>query len=202
MRAQGSESSDVKASIALVAASVEAKRPSMSLAAGADGQVTLMFSDMHDYTGMMERLGDRRALKIVEDHNAIVRTHCEAHGGLEVELRGDGFLVAFPAPLAGVRCAVALHRAFEAYSRGHAEQPIRIRIGLHCGEAIRDEDKFFGKTVIHAFRVADLAARDEILVSGHLQSLVEGRGLEFRDEREVTLKGFSGTHAIARVKWR
>ncbi len=193
--------SHVKASIVLVAASVEAKRPSMSLAAGADGTVTLMFSDMHDYTGMMERLGDRKALAVVEAHNRIVRTHCEAHGGLEVELRGDGFLIAFSTPLTGVRCAVALQRAFEAYSRGHPEEPIRIRIGLHCGEAIRDEDKFFGKTVIHAFRVADLAARDEILVSGHLQSLVEGRGLEFGDEREVTLKGFTGVHPIARVEW-
>ncbi len=96
---------------------------------------------------------------------------------------------------------MALQRAFEAYSRGHSEQPIWIRIGLHCGEAIRDEDKFFGKTVIHAFRIADLAARDEILVSGHLQSLVGGRGFEFRDEREVTLKGFTGVHSIARVEW-
>jgi len=201
MWAQGSQSSDVKASIAVVAASVEAKRPSMSLAAGSDGTVTLMFSDMHDFTGLTERLGDRSALRVVEDHNRIVRTQCEAHGGFEVELRGDGFLVAFPTPLSGVRCAVALQRAFEAYSRGHPEQPIQIRIGLHCGEAIRDEDKFFGKTVIHAFRIADLAAREEILVSGHIKSLVDGRGFQIGDEREVTLKGFTGTHAIARVEW-
>jgi class 3 adenylate cyclase len=201
MWAQGSESSDIKASIALVAASVEAKRPSMSLATGADGTVTLMFSDMHDYTGMMERLGDRSALRIVEDHNRIVRTQCEAHGGFEVELRGDGFLVAFSTPLAGVRCAVALQRAFDAYSRGHPEEPIRIRIGLHCGEAIRDQDKFFGRTVIHAFRVADLAASAEILVSNQVKSLIGDRGLQFSDEREVTLKGFSGTHSVARVEW-
>jgi class 3 adenylate cyclase len=161
-----------------------------------------MFSDMHDYTGMTERLGDRAALRIVADHNKIVRTQCQAHGGFEVELRGDGFLVAFPTPLAGVRCAVALQRAFEAYSRGHPEQPIRLRIGLHCGEALRDEDKFFGKTVIHAFRVADLAEAEQILVSGHLKSLIEARGLRFSDERDVTLKGFSGQHRIAAVDWR
>ncbi|MEM7437888.1 MAG: adenylate/guanylate cyclase domain-containing protein, partial [Myxococcota bacterium] len=202
MRAQGSDSGDVKASIALVAASVEAKRPNMSSAAGADGSVTLMFSDMVDYTGMMERLGDRNALKVVEDHNRIVRTQCEAHGGLEVELRGDGFLIAFPTPTAGLRCAVALQRAFEAYSRGHPSEPIRIRIGLHCGEAIRDKDKFFGRTVIHAFRIADLAARDEILVSGDVQSSSADRGFQFADAREVTLKGFSGTHPICRVEWR
>ncbi len=142
------------------------------------------------------------ALEVVENHNRIVRTQCEAHGGFEVELRGDGFLIAFATPLSGVRCAVALQRAFEAYSRGHAEQPIRIRIGLHCGEAIRDEDKFFGKTVIHAFRIADLAASEEILISGHLKQLVESRGtFRFADERRVTLKGFSGEHPIVRVEW-
>jgi class 3 adenylate cyclase len=164
--------------------------------------VTLLFSDMHDYTAMTERLGDHAALRVVADHNRIVRTQCTAHGGFEVELRGDGFLVAFPTPLAGVRCAVALQRAFEAYSRGHREQPIRIRVGLHCGEALRDQDKFFGKTVIHAFRVADLAQADEILVSGHLQALIADRGFRFSDERDVTLKGFSGQHRIASVAWR
>jgi class 3 adenylate cyclase len=202
MRAQGSGSAGVKASIAVVAASVEAKRPSMASAAGADGSVTLMFSDMHDYTAMTERLGDRTALRVVADHNKIVRTHCEAHGGFEVELRGDGFLVAFPTPASGVRCAVALQRAFEAYSRGHPEQPIRLRIGLHCGEALRDQDKFFGRTVIQAFRVADLAQAEEILISGHLQAQIADRGFRFRDAREVTLKGFSGQHRIAAVEWR
>jgi class 3 adenylate cyclase len=202
MRAQGSESTGVKASIAVVAASVDARRPSLAQAAGADGSVTLLFSDMHDYTGITERLGDRGALRVVVDHNRIVRTQCEAHGGFEVELRGDGFLVAFPTPLAGVRCAVALQRAFEAYSRGHPEQPIRIRVGLHCGQALRDEDKFFGKTVIQAFRVADLAAADEILVSAQVQALIGNRGFRFSGERDVTLKGFSGQHRIAAVAWR
>jgi class 3 adenylate cyclase len=98
-------------------------RSRSSILVAADGSVTLMFSDMHDDTGMTERLGDHAALRLVADHNKIVRTQCEAHGGVEVELRGEGFLVAFPTPLSGVRCAVALQRAFEAYSRGHPGQP-------------------------------------------------------------------------------
>jgi class 3 adenylate cyclase len=203
MRAQGSSSSHVKASIQLVAASVEAKRPSMSMAVGEDGTVTLMFSDMYDYTGMMERLGDRKALNVVEDHNAIVRTQCEAHGGFEVELRGDGFLVAFPTPQSGVRCGIALQQAFAEFSRTHTDEPLSVRIGLHTGEAIRDADKFFGKTVIHAFRVADLAKSEEILISGDVKAAIADRGtFRIEDERNVTLKGFSGQHPIARVEWR
>jgi class 3 adenylate cyclase len=101
-----------------------------------------------------------------------------------------------------LRCAIALQRAFADHNSLKPEQPIHIRIGLHTGEAIRDADKFFGKTVIQAFRIADMAAPEEILVSGYLRELVEDRGgFTFTDQRAVTLKGFSGEHAIVRVAW-
>jgi len=56
--------------------------------------------------------------------------------------------------------------------------------------------------VIQAFRVADLVQAEQILVSGRLKNLIEERGFTFSDERDVTLKGFSGQHRIASVDWR
>jgi class 3 adenylate cyclase len=203
MRAQGSESSNVKRSIAVVASSVDARRPDLSAAVNAQGEVTLMFSDMAGYTAMTERLGDRAALLIVQAHNEIVRRECSAFGGFEVELRGDGFLVAFPSALSGVRCGIALHRQFADYSEQHPEEPIHLRIGLHTGQAIRDIDKFFGKTVIQAFRISDLAAADELLISEDVRQKVEGASnLRFQDEQVVTLKGISGEHRLVAVEWR
>ena len=74
---------------------------------------------------------------------------------------------------------------------------IRIRIGLHTGEAIKDADKFFGKRVVQAFRVADLAQGGEILVSSLTKELVESAGdLSFDEGREVELKGLEGTHRV------
>jgi class 3 adenylate cyclase len=187
----------------MVASSVGARRPDMSSAVNEEGAVTLMFSDMASYTAMTERLGDREALRVVRAHNAIVRRECDAHGGFEVELRGDGFLVAFPNPLSGVRCGIALQRAFAQYSEEHPEEPLRVRIGLHTGEAIRDVDKFFGKTVIQAFRIADLARAEEILISEDVRSQIEVVGnFRFLDERLVTLKGISGEHRLVAVGWR
>ena len=186
-----------------VDAAVDARRPDFTGTADATGEVTLMFSDMADYTSMTERLGDHDALKVVQAHNEIVRAQCEAHGGIEVELRGDGFLVAFPSALSGVRCGIALQNAFVQYSARHPEQPIQLRIGLHTGQAIRDVDKFFGKTVIQAFRISDLAAADEILISEDVRQRVEGAGnLRFEGEQVVTLKGISGEHRLVAVAWR
>jgi class 3 adenylate cyclase len=92
--------------------------------------------------------------------------------------------------------------AFADYSEKHPEEPIRVRIGLHTGEAIKDADKFFGKTVIQAFRLADLAKGAETLVSSDLKAMVErADDLRFDDGREVELKGISGTHRVFAVEW-
>jgi tetratricopeptide (TPR) repeat protein len=61
-RAKESSSTDVESSIASVAASVEATRPNVARAASLDGCVTLLFSDLAEFTAMTERLGDRRRI--------------------------------------------------------------------------------------------------------------------------------------------
>jgi class 3 adenylate cyclase len=64
-------------------------------------------------------------------------------------------------------------------------------------------DKFFGKTVIQAFRISDLAGADEILISEDVRQKVEGAGnLRFQGEHVVTLKGISGEHRLIAVDWR
>jgi class 3 adenylate cyclase len=169
--------------------------------AAADGTVTLMFSDMEGFAAMTERLGDLKAHRIVEGHNRVVEEQTRAHGGHTVELRGDGFLLAFSSPGQALLCAVGLQRAFAAFSED-AEEPLRVRIGLHTGEALRDADRFFGKTVIQAFRIADLARGGEILVSSLVRELTESTtDLRFDEGREVALKGLSGMHKIFAVHW-
>ena len=103
----------------------------------------------------------------------------------------------------GLSCAVALQRLFVQYSEEHPEQPLRLRIGLHTGQAIRDKDKFFGKTVIQAFRIADLAQGQEILVSQELCEASDGAPeYRFGEVREVSLKGIRGTKRIFSVDWQ
>jgi len=88
-----------------------------------------------------------------------------------------------------VLCAIAIQRAFARDAEANPEEPIRVRIGLHTGEAIQDEDKFFGKTVIQAFRVADLAEGGEILASRTVRDLAVGSKLVFEDRGTHALKG-------------
>jgi class 3 adenylate cyclase/DNA polymerase III delta prime subunit len=200
LEVQGIDASHTNRSIYSVARSVQSKRPDFQKHAAADGTVTLMFSDMEGFTAMTERLGDEAALQVVQAHNGILREQLKAHGGREVDSQGDGFLLAFPSPRAGAEAAMAMQRAFAAYAEQHPEEPIRIRIGMHTGQAIRDADKFFGRTVIMACRIADQAQATEILVSDDVRQAV-GDDFTLGMARELTLKGFSGTHPAHPLTW-
>jgi class 3 adenylate cyclase len=203
LHAQGSSTStEVKRTIDVVAASIGARRPDMSLHAAPDGTVTLLFSDMEGFTSMTERLGDLRAHEVIRRHNAVVRRSCGEHSGYEVELQGDGFLLAFGSARNALHCAIAIQRAFARDAEAHPEEPIRVRIGCHTGEALRDADRFFGKTVILAARIASEAKGGEIVTSDVLKQLTESSGdLRFDSEREVELKGLAGSHTIHSVSW-
>jgi class 3 adenylate cyclase len=151
---------------------------------------------------MTERLGDLRAREVIRRHNAVVRRELAAHGGYEVELQGDGFLLAFASARKALVCAMAIQRALAADAERNPDEPIRVRIGAHTGEVLRDADRFFGKTVILASRIAAQARGGEILASALVRDLTEHSGdLRFEDGRDVELKGISGAQRIYTVTW-
>ena len=200
--AEGAALRMVKSSIEAVIASVERRRPDFGAAAAPDGAVTIAFSDMEGFSAMTERLGDRKAHGVIKTHNAIVRAALKAHGGQEVELQGDGFLLAFPAPAEALRCAADIQRACAKHSARRGAEPIRVRIGLHSGTPIKEGDRFFGITVILAARIAAQAGGGEILLSSDLHELVGSEGgFVFGDSREAALKGLAGTHRMFPLLW-
>jgi class 3 adenylate cyclase len=168
-----------------------------------DGTVTIMFSDIEGYTSMVERLGDNKAQQVLRAHNEIIRRQVEAHGGFEVKVQGDGFMLAFSSAARALRCAVAIQRDFEAYNAEHPDEPLKVRMGLHTGEAIRDADDFLGTTVILASRIASSATGGQIFVSSLLRELCSSSGeFSFDGGIEVELKGLSRPHRVFAVDWQ
>jgi class 3 adenylate cyclase len=167
-----------------------------------EGTVTILFSDMVNYAGMTEALGDRASRELLQEHHRIVRQLVGQHGGREVKVQGDGFMMAFGGVARALRCAVEMQRAFGDYSLDHPERPIQVHIGVHTGEAFEEDDDFLGHTVIVASRLADVAGPDEILVSSLSEQLVLRSGeFRFGDQREVTLKGLANPQRAAMLEW-
>jgi class 3 adenylate cyclase len=111
-------------------------------------------------------------------------------------------MIAFSSARRAALCAIAVHRSFAAYCESHPELPIRVRMGLHVGEAIKESSDFFGKAVILAARITTLAQGGQILVSSTLHDLAANAGdLRFAPIGAKELKGLAGTHQIFEVVW-
>ena len=168
------------------------------------GTLSILFTDIEDSTPMTERLGDLRAREVIAIHNQIVREQVLKWEGYEVKSAGDGFMIAFPSARRALQCAIGIQRGLAVYSHEHHEIPLRVRIGVHTGEAIREEGgDFFGKAVIVAARVGSLAQAGEILVSAVVKEVTQDAGdFRYDEGHEVTLKGLAGTHRVYRLEWQ
>ena len=184
-----------------VAEAVQHERPSLSRATAPNGTVTILFTDIEGSTGLTEELGDREWMQVLHVHNSIVRDHTAAHAGVTVKSQGDGFMLAFPSAHDGVRCAIGIQRAMDELEI--AGRRLRVRIGVHTGETIREADDFFGKAVIIAARIASEARGSEILVSALVKELVESsREFGFEGPTPVELRGVRAVHDLYAVRWR
>jgi class 3 adenylate cyclase/ketosteroid isomerase-like protein len=172
-------------------------QPDLSASLAVDGTVTIVFTDIVDSTVMLARLGDRAWLEVIRRHNAVIEQVTAAHGGTVIETQGDGSMLAFSSARRAVLCAQAIQQEID---RAFAElsPPIRVRIGIHTGDAIREAEQFFGTTVHYAARVASHATGGEVLVSSAVHELLVSStpDLAFLDGRDVDLKGIAGRHRL------
>ena len=167
-----------------------------------DGTVTILFCDMVDYAGMTERLGDQASRQLLHDHHRIVRDALARHDGREINVQGDGFMLAFGGVARALRCAVDIQRTISAYVPRAEDETIAVHIGVHTGDAVAEDDDFLGLTVIVASRLADAAGPGEILVSSLSEQLVQGSGeFTFAGHRETHLKGMTRAQDAATLAW-
>ncbi len=179
-----------------LAAAVNSERPDFGPATAPDGTVTILFSDIAGSTEINDRLGDLRWLELLRIHHDIVRDQVRAHRGFEVKAQGDGFMVAFPSARSAVHCAQAIQLEMQTKLGDHPDGPIAVRIGLHTGEAIKEEDDFYGRNVTLAARIAGQAQPGQILASAVVKHLTESTGdVRFGAPETVELKGL-GTETV------
>ncbi len=202
LEVHGVATTDRSSTIHTMSSLILRERPDLRGPAAPDGTVTIMFSDSEGSTLLTDQLGDRRWMEVLAHHNEIVRREVARERGFEVKSAGDGFMVAFSSAARAVRASIAIQRALADYNADQTHVPIKVRIGLHTGEAIREADDFFGRNVNVAARIGAAADGGEILVSSLLKELTDSGGEFTYDEpRDLTLKGLSGTHRAYPVVW-
>ncbi len=185
-------------SIDLVAAAYDADRDNETEVPVSFGTTTIVFSDIESSTARAEELGDQRWFELLTKHNDVVRRRVQAYHGKEIKSQGDGFMLSFPSARGAVQCMVAVQQDLAEHNERHPDRHVRIRVGIHTGEAIVDGDgDLFGKHVILAARIANEAVGGEILVSSLVRQIIEAHGdMTFGEGRVTQLKGLAGSYTV------
>jgi class 3 adenylate cyclase len=126
----------------------------------------VMFTDLVASTELIVRFGEAGAHERRQRHFELLRRAIAAHGGHEVKNLGDGLMVIFAEAADSVDCAAAMQRAV-----ADDADRLGLRVGLHVGELLREEDDYFGTTVIVASRLCDAAKSGQILASAMLAEI-------------------------------
>jgi class 3 adenylate cyclase len=198
VRLQGLTSEDMGSSIVILNRAMQAEQPDLRPAASPEGIVTLLFSDIENSTPHNEQMGDTIWMELLRAHNLLIEREVAAAGGSVVKTMGDGFMVAFSSARAALGCAISAQRALGASKQ---LQGIRVRMGLHTGEMIREGDDFFGRHVTLAARIASSALGGQIVVSDVVHELVSGGDFVFSDQGEVAMKGFVEPVRVWQLEW-
>jgi len=161
--------------------------------------VTILFSDIESSTERASEMGDVAWFALLEAHNRLFREELARTGGREIKSQGDGFMLTFSSVRRALRFSVAVQRRLADESPGG----LRVRMGLHTGEAIYDTSgDLFGRHVNKAARVANLAVGGQVLASATVREIAVGADeFRFEDGIEVDLKGLTGRHVVHDLVW-
>src|SRR5438876_1139479 len=136
------------------------------------GTVTFLFTDIEGSTRLMQELGERYVpLQVV--HHELLRNAVRTNDGRELRTEGDSFFCVFASAVDACQAAATAQRSFAEppWPKGGA---LRVRIGLHTGEAPLMGEEYIGLDVHHAARIAGAAYGGQILVSEATHALVGG----------------------------
>jgi len=166
--------------------------------AGCKTQIrSFMFTDAVGSTALLDRLGDEVAYELRGRHFARLRAAIGTHVGYEVKSLGDGLMVAFQSARSAVECAVTMQRSAARFG-----DSMGLRVGIDAGEAVRDGEDYFGRPVIVARRLCDIAHVGQILVSGSAVELIDVPGTHrFEPMGSLALKGLDEPVCASKLRW-
>jgi class 3 adenylate cyclase len=145
--------------------------PWLAFYAVAVATFTFLFTDIEGSTALLGRVGQDIYSQVLADHHSIIRSGLAAHDGREVDTQGDAFFAVFSLPAACVAAVIQMQQALAAHEWPGDEQ-VRVRMGVHTGEASATATGLVGLDVHRTARVAAAGHGGQVLVSEASAALV------------------------------
>jgi YVTN family beta-propeller protein len=155
------------------------------------GAVTFLFTDVEGSTRLLKQLRDRYA-EVLAEHGRLLREAFVGYGGRVVDTQGDALFVAFTSGRSAVLAAVDAQRALAEHEWPEGVD-VRVRMGIHTGQASASDDHYTGVAVHRAARISAAGHGGQVLVSQTTHNLLEDEehelpGIDLRDLGEHWVK--------------
>ena len=118
----------------------------------------IMFTDMVGYTALMQE-DEQKAKQNRDRHRKILQDSIAAHQGKILQYYGDGTLSIFNSAIEAVDCAIQIQQELPT------EPKIPLRIGMHTGDIVYDDEGVYGDGVNVSSRIEGLAISGNIMLS-------------------------------------
>ncbi len=162
----------------------------------------VMFADVAGSTSMYENMGDEAARDRISKALNFLISICNRHQGKLVKTIGDEILVYFLDADMALLSAESIQKVME---NDHSPETVgvSIRIGMHYGNIILEENDIFGDTVNVAARVVDLAKARQILTTKAVIDKVNSPELtnKSRTYDRIRLKGKDDVMSVFMFAW-
>jgi predicted ATPase/class 3 adenylate cyclase len=133
--------------------------------------LAFLFTDIEGSTELLRRVGEGVYARLLADHHTLVRSALAAHQGREVDTQGDAFFAVFSSVRACVAAVLEMQDALESHCWPPGEN-VRVRMGVHAGEAEQTTAGLVGLDVHRAARIAAIAYGGQVLLSETAATMV------------------------------
>jgi len=164
--------------------------------AAPSGTVTFLFTDIEGSTRLWES-APASMQEALEEHDRIVRDAVNASGGYVFATGGDGFAAAFARAGDAMNAATDARRALEDQV-WPSDAIVRVRMGLHTGEAVERGGDYFGPAVNRAARLLAIAHGGQIVCSQSMAAVI-GPSEELRSLGQHRLRDLGAPEQVFQV---
>ena len=154
----------------------------------------IMFTDVVGYTALMGE-DEEAAFALLEKNRELHKPIIEKYGGILLKEMGDGILASFSSAADAVFCALNILEN----SQNHEE--LLLRIGIHLGDVVYQNEDIFGDGVNIASRIQELASPGDLLISEPVnQNISNKNGIATEFVGQKQLKGLKDPLKVYRVR--
>ena len=162
--------------------------------------IVFLLTDIVGSTALTAKLGNSAAQRIVRAHNAVARAAVKDFKGREIKHTGDGMLLTFADAGSATKAAMYIQQEAYAYATENPDAPLALRVGLHAGQAEKDDGDYHGEAVLLLDGICAAGETGQIVCSEEIAARA-GTNLRFFDLGPKLLKGTEIERKVFKLDW-